>query len=75
MTTRIPCAVPFCRRTVRQSDLHAGDNDWICSDHWRAVPKARRRLYHLARRRGNDRAAQFIWSRLRALAITRAAQL
>lgn len=72
---RVRCAVPFCRRSIRASDLRPGDNDWLCAAHWSLVPKERRRIYHLARRRGNERAAAFIWPRLVAVAIKRAAAL
>lgn len=36
MTDRIACCVPFCRRT-RKNDGDGGD--WICSIHWRGVPR------------------------------------
>lgn len=34
MTTRTPCAVPWCGRTV-PAPTHAVDSRGICSDHWR----------------------------------------
>ncbi len=34
MTARVPCCVPFCRRTTGK--LYA---EWICGEHWRLVPR------------------------------------
>lgn len=39
---RIPCCVPFCRRTVsarRFAEIvEPPDDCWICGSHWSAVP-------------------------------------
>lgn len=32
---RLPCCVPFCRRTV---SVEKGFREWICGDHWRCIP-------------------------------------
>lgn len=69
---RIPCEVPFCRRTIGQQRLREGDNAWLCPNHWRLIPKGRKQVYSLARRRGNHRAAQWIWPRLVAVATEKA---
>jgi len=34
MTARIPCCVPFCRRTTRNDGSFT---EWICAKHWRLV--------------------------------------
>jgi hypothetical protein len=43
---RLPCVVPFCRRTTARADFE----QWICGDHWRLIDKARRRVYGRLRR-------------------------
>ncbi|TGP28257.1 hypothetical protein EN875_032395 [Mesorhizobium sp. M2D.F.Ca.ET.232.01.1.1] len=64
---RVRCLIPYCRRTKRASpDLItvdmggyvAGDTvtadleeEWICHEHWRAVPMATRRLLAAAKRK------------------------
>ena len=44
---RIPCCVPFCRRT-RKPDQY---DQWICGVHWRLVPMAIKAEYRRDRRR------------------------
>jgi hypothetical protein len=73
---RIPCVVPFCRRTTARADF----DQWLCGDHWRLTDKASRRVYgrHLRRWRrygtaSYGPAAARIWRRLCAQAIQRAA--
>ena len=45
---RLTCCVPFCRRTTANKE---GFEEWICRDHWMAVPKShRRRKSNLGRR-------------------------
>jgi hypothetical protein len=41
MTDRIPCCVPFCRRTRRNDGRFS---EWICGAHWRLVDKKLKRL-------------------------------
>jgi hypothetical protein len=41
MTARLPCCVPFCRRTI---GAEKGYSEWICARHWRLVDKDMRRL-------------------------------
>lgn len=48
MTARLPCCVPFCRRTI---GAEKGNSEWICPKHWRQVPREARASYALARRR------------------------
>lgn len=76
---RIGCCVPFCRRT-RKNDQ--GWAEWICGDHWRAVPKAFRRVHgrylRLLRRGilpGATPATSRVWRRVKRAAIERAAGL
>ena len=81
MTARLPCSVPFCRRTTAAGRFA----EWICAKHWPLVSwttKARKRmdarLLRKARLRGIEkpmieaRAAQ-VWERYKAEAIERAA--
>jgi hypothetical protein len=47
--------------------------EWICADHWLAIPKLQRRVYARAKRRGKPAAVlAVIWERLKAVAIERA---
>lgn len=75
MTDRVPCHVPGCGRSIAKRRLKPGHNEWLCAGHWGLVPRERRRVFFLAQRRGNDRAAAFIWARLTRLAVERAAGL
>lgn len=36
MVGRVRCCVPFCRRTTKGEETPF---EWVCSDHWRAVPR------------------------------------
>ncbi|MEP9350595.1 hypothetical protein [Xanthobacter sp. KR7-225] len=47
---RIPCAVPFCRRTADASK-YEGPTKIICGKCWRLGSAAARRAYRIARRR------------------------
>jgi hypothetical protein len=76
MSERITCCIPFCRRTR----ANPGFSEWICGDHWRAVPKARRRVYGRLKRTwrrfhdGRDGVrADRVWNRLKHQAIEAAA--
>lgn len=40
MTDRVPCAVPFCRRTRAPDQF----TEWLCGDHWRLVDARLRKL-------------------------------
>lgn len=67
MGERTHCLVPHCRRTKRalpdlvtvdRGGYDAGntvtvdlEEEWVCHDHWRAVPAATRRLLAAARRK------------------------
>jgi len=44
---RLPCCVPFCRRTTKAGRF----SEWICGKHWPLVPPELRRL-----KRGTERA-------------------
>lgn len=50
------CIVPFCNRTTSKTD-----GEWICADHWPAVPlRLKRLLTHYRRKR--DRAGYMtVW--------------
>jgi hypothetical protein len=48
MTARVPCCVPFCRRTTRRDDE---TTEWLCGKHYQTVPKAWRRVRTRAKRR------------------------
>lgn len=81
MSDRVPCLVPFCRRTVAAEKLAAkGHTEWICAVHWKTVPlvfkrrKARfERLIRIGRK--TDRVLYLLkttWRRCRREAIERA---
>lgn len=74
MTARICCCVPFCRRT-RKAD--ATISEWICAEHWRAVPRNDRAIYSRVKRKARfagawTMAAERIWRRVKRIAIERA---
>lgn len=71
MSARVPCCVPFCRRTRDPAKLGA-DTEWLCPNHWRLVERSRRRLYARATR-GQHPARSWLWARLKVQAIERAA--
>lgn len=62
------CIVPFCKRTQKRFD-----GEWICGDHWPAVPlRLKRLLSHYKRKR--DRAGwETVWRWCKAAAIEIAA--
>jgi len=47
---RIPCCVPFCRRTFK-AETDDPEEEVICGKHWRLAPKDKRRLRATLRRR------------------------
>lgn len=75
---RIPCEVPFCRRTAAKAKFEEGARI-ICGKHSRLADARVRRIYKLARRRArknpNDAAAHRVWcsmwERMRRQAIER----
>ena len=76
---RIPCCVPFCRRTAPRGDL-PDYVEWICRDHLRAVPRLQRAILSRALRRlrrtptmATWRAHRRIWRRVKRRAIELAA--
>jgi hypothetical protein len=48
MTARLPCCVPFCRRTRgrRKGDRYPIEEatEWLCADHWKLADQRLRRL-------------------------------
>lgn len=64
---RIPCEVPFCRRTAPAAKFGEGARI-ICQKHSKLADPRVRRIYKLARRRArknpNDEAAHRIWDRM-----------
>lgn len=78
---RLPCCVPFCRRTTAAVRF----DEWICAKHWSLVSprsKARKRkiagLLRRAERRGLNKpqiwtAAGRAWDTCKAEAVERAA--
>lgn len=56
MPERRGCIVPFCPRWSRRFD-----DEWICADHWRLVPRAQKALRTALRRRWRAR-----WAKLEA---------
>lgn len=88
MGNRIACLVPFCRRTRgdRRGDPVVPSMEWICGDHWRAVPKRLKRrrqmLGRMARRTADQiklnriwRADDAAWAQCKRAAIERAVGL
>ncbi|WP_237480770.1 hypothetical protein [Lichenibacterium dinghuense] len=67
MPDRLPCIVPFCRRTVPADRTPAG---WeiICAAHWRAVPTALKAARRRAKATVRRLAAEDEAARLRFLA-------
>ena len=82
MTTngeRLQCLVPGCRHTTAARRKNGEVwTSWICSRHWMALPRQRRRVWYRRWRRYRmtgawDRTTQQrVWSRLVAMAIERA---
>ena len=86
MTARIPCCVPFCRRTASREKMGNCD-EIICGKHYRlASATLRRRLSRLRRQRARYREGidddkkwrsirldWQLWDRIKRQAIERAA--
>jgi hypothetical protein len=86
VTDRLPCCVPFCRRTTLAAPLVAawGDGaEWICAAHWRNVaPKTKQARASVRRRlkRGDPHhsiealraLAAGLWAKAKRQAIERA---
>lgn len=66
---RLTCVVPFCRRTRSAPRLY----EWICGDHWPAVPLMTRRVLARAKRRRDRETFDLAWRRCKAAAIEIAA--
>lgn len=78
MNDRIPCLVPFCRRTAPRSKFPDPNVRIICRTHWNGIPKQSRRVYTRAMRRWNrgkvpGRVMQRLWDHLERQAIEAAA--
>lgn len=76
---RIPCVVPFCRRSKKATlgvTYFTDTPEWICADHWRLVPRADRAVYNRARRKavkdGAWPAVARLWRRMKRIAIEKA---
>lgn len=76
MAERLPCCVPFCRRTIKGGEFA----EWICGEHWRLVRRDRRMVYaryrRLWRRSGKTQyvgACNGTWSALKREAVEAAA--
>ncbi|WP_166306391.1 hypothetical protein [Bradyrhizobium sp. 2S1] len=78
MTDRVRCLVPFCRRTTKPG-RNGVNVQWICGNHWKAVPLAQRRVWGRLRRQwrryGPEAGVHFdarwwrVWDRLKRSAI------
>lgn len=70
MNERVPCIVPGCRCT-RSPGTYV---EWICTKHWKLVPRDMKRVYSRAKqrfrrqRKGID-AVWRIWERCKTEAI------
>lgn len=70
---RLSCCVPFCRRTKQN---RGDEKEWICAEHWRAVPRKDRAIYARVKREAKaagrwTEAAARIWRRVKRIAIER----
>lgn len=82
MSSRLSCAVPFCRRWRgdRKDDPVSAYSEWICGDHWRLVDRRLRRLFKRMQRRlragalcaSPHRLHDYVWERMKRQAIERA---
>ena len=48
---RVPCIVPFCRRTRRRCRDEDDQARWICGKHWRHVSRTKKLLMRRCARR------------------------
>lgn len=78
MTDRIPCCIPFCRRTAAREKVGAA-TEIICGRHWRLADTIERRVYRRARSRAVRTqqpaaftAADRIWARMKRVVTERA---
>lgn len=78
---RIPCEVPFCKRTADSSKFEEGERI-VCRKHWRLGDARPRRVYSAAMRKfkktGDLRYVEIAnrnWERVRKQAIERAGGL
>lgn len=69
------CCVPHCKRTTARTEY----SEWVCGDHWKGLPRTRRRAYTRAKKRAlasvsetDLKCADRLWHRLKATAIERA---
>ena len=67
---RIPCVVPFCSCG---STSHPEGWEIICPKHYRLVDRRLKRLRRQAKRAGRMRVYHWLWGRIVAQAIERAA--
>lgn len=85
---RLRCCVPHCRRTKKaEPDLVATEagvidfaGEWICPNHWPAIPAGTRRLHSVAKRRAKKsgtlpalKLGARLWQRCKRQAIEAAA--
>jgi hypothetical protein len=80
--TRLACCVPHCRHTLKRTEKHTVFSEWICGDHWRMVPKIKRKAYgrrvrqwRRFKREGDVDACDRLWRRLKSIATERAVGL
>jgi len=79
MSDRVPYVVPGCARTRgdRKGDRITPGMEWVCHDHWQAIPRPIRSIYSRAKRRAKRLgdhwwpAANRLWSRVKREAIER----
>lgn len=78
MSDRVPCCIPFCRRTAARNKI-GGATEIICGRHWRLSDKTQRRVYRRARARAMRNqtdvafiAADRIWGRIKRVITERA---
>jgi hypothetical protein len=70
---RLACCVPHCRRMIELDKVRPlGSREWLCREHFSAVPARRRRAYRKAIQRNPIADAPVtarLWLRIKAQAI------
>lgn len=71
--SRLMCVVPHCQRTRGERKGEPAiteDSEWICGEHWRAVPRQLKAIKSRAFRQGRPGAAlRRIWNKCKRAAI------
>jgi hypothetical protein len=70
------CCVPFCEHSTKDTGEF---REWVCSEHWKGLPRQRRLAYNRVKKRWKDHkrpedgiALDHLWARMKRAAINRA---